>query len=51
MKHQQRVAYAHEALDRIHVVQTLLSSILEAGDVTWQCKDGKEVVRTWEQSQ
>lgn len=28
MKHQQRVAYAHEALDRIHVVQTLLASIL-----------------------
>jgi hypothetical protein len=28
MKHRQRVAYAHEALDRIHVVQTLLSSIL-----------------------
>jgi allantoicase len=28
MKHQQRIAYAHEALDRIHVVQTLLASIL-----------------------
>lgn len=28
MKHEQRVAYAHEALDRIHVVQTLLASIL-----------------------
>jgi hypothetical protein len=28
VKHQQRVAYAHEALDRIHVVQTLLASIL-----------------------
>ena len=24
---------------------------LEAGDVTWQCKDGNTVVRTWEQSQ
>ena len=24
---------------------------LEAGDVTWQCKDGNKVVRTWEQSQ
>lgn len=23
---------------------------LEAGDVTWQCKDGNKVVRTWEQS-
>lgn len=28
MEHKQRVAYAHEALDRIHVVQTLLASIL-----------------------
>lgn len=32
MKHQQRVAYAHEALDRIHVVQTLLASILVDGE-------------------
>lgn len=32
MKHQQRVAYAHEALDRIHVVQTLLASILVDAD-------------------
>lgn len=31
MKHEQRVAYAHEALDRIHVVQTLMASILVDG--------------------
>ncbi len=28
MKHKQRVSYAHEALDRIHVIQLLLVNIL-----------------------
>jgi hypothetical protein len=32
VKHQQRVALAAEALDRIHVVQTLLASILVDGE-------------------
>lgn len=46
------VAVAQSAPKEVrHLSGKIYVTHLEAGDVTWQCKDGNEVVRTWEKSQ